>query len=49
VVIDNFDIVRVMVFPDKAYAVLSIDPNIVLPGAVIFQDLQAIAGGAKIL
>jgi hypothetical protein len=39
-VIDNFDVRRVSVRPDKADAVLIVDPDAMLAGAIIFQGFE---------
>lgn len=44
VIVDDRDVVRVAVLPPKADAPLIVDANTVLPRAITFQLLQAIAG-----
>jgi hypothetical protein len=43
VVVDNFDLVRIVLKPDKANAPLVINPNAVLSGPVASKRLQVIA------
>ena len=44
VIVDDLDVVRVAVLPPEADAPLIVDANAVLPGAIPFQLLQAVAG-----
>jgi hypothetical protein len=43
VVVDNLDLVRVTIAPNKADAVLIIDPNTVLPLAISSEFFETIA------
>jgi len=43
-VINNFNGLRIAVFPGEADAPLIINPNAVLPGPVAFQGFQTISG-----
>jgi hypothetical protein len=45
VVIDDFNVPRMAVSPDEAYAPLVVDANAVLPFAVMLQSLKAVSGG----
>jgi hypothetical protein len=46
VIIGQFNVVGVPVFPSKANAVLIVYPNAVLPRPVTLQGFEAIAGGS---
>lgn len=43
-IINNFDVMRVFTLPAETNPILFVYPNAVLPGAVAFENFQAIAG-----
>jgi len=49
VIIDYLDAVCVPILPNEAQSVAIIDPNAVLPGAVVFQWLQRVSRRTKIV
>ena len=45
VIIDDFNVVRVAILPRKAYAILAIDPNTVLPLSIAGEFFQPVSRG----
>jgi len=43
-IIDDLNVEGIPFFPSETYSLLVIDADAVLPGAVAFQRLQAVAG-----